>query len=88
VAPLTDGRVMSGAVKWNASPTDVAVHFSHLAMLERAAAAGRAWAHAALEPDAPLLYVAAGGFEEGFAEVVGRNGRPVIALGLEDLFAV
>ena len=88
VAPLTDGRVMTGAVKWNASPTDVAVHFRHLAMLERAAEAGRAWAHAALRSDAPLLYVAAGGFEEGFADVVGRNGRPVIMLGLEDLFAV
>jgi len=87
VAPLTDGRVMTGAVKWNASPTDVAVHFRHLAMLERAAEAGRAWAHAALMPDAPLLYVAAGGFEEGFADVVGRHGRPVITLGLEDLFA-
>jgi uncharacterized protein len=88
VAPLTDGRVMTGAVKWNTSPTDVALHFSHLAMLERAAAAGRAWAHAALEPDAPLLYVASGGFEERFAESAGRSGRPVIALGLEDLFAV
>jgi len=88
VAPLVDGRVMTGAVKWNTSPTDIAVHFRHLAMLERAAEAGRAWAHAALRPDAPVLYVAASGFEEGFVDVAGRGGRPVIALDLDDLFAV
>ena len=84
VAPLTDGRAKTGAAKWNASPTDVAGHSHHLAMLERAAEAGRAWAHAALRPDAPLPYVAAGGLEERFAEVASRNGRPVIALGLQD----
>ena len=87
VAPLADGRVMTGAVKWNARPLDVSLHFRHLTMLERAAAAGRAWAHAALLPDAPLLYVAAGGFEEGFVDVAGREGRPVVALDLEDLFS-
>lgn len=87
VAPLVDGRMLTGAVKWNASPTTIDVHFRHVGMLERAAAAGRSWAHAALRPDAPLLYVASGGFEEGFADVAARRGQPVIALTLGDLFA-
>ncbi len=56
-------------------------------MLERAAAAGRAWAHTALQPDGPLLYVAAGGFEEGFVDIAGRGGRLAVTLTLEDLFA-
>jgi hypothetical protein len=43
---------------------------------------------AVLEPDAPLLYVAAGRLEERVAEAVVRSGRPGIALDLEDLFAV
>ncbi|CAN5639141.1 hypothetical protein BH23DEI1_BH23DEI1_11580 [soil metagenome] len=59
-----------------------------VAMLERAASAGRSWAHAALLPEAPLLYVAAGGFEEGFAVVAARRGQPVVALTLEDPFAL
>lgn len=86
VAPLVDGRVMSGAVKWNVEPVGVAVHFHHLAMLERAAAAGRSWAHAARAPDAPLLYVAAGGFEPGFGEIAGRDGSTVFMLRLDDLY--
>ncbi len=86
VAPLVDGRVMTGAVKWNVEPIGVDVHFHHLSMLERAADAGRSWAHAARAPDALLLYVAAGGFEAGFIEVAGRDGRTVIALTLDDLF--
>lgn len=87
VAPLVDGRVLSGAVKWNVAPTPVDAHFRHLSMLERAAQAGRGWAHTALRADGPLLYVAAGGFEEGFVDVAAREGRPVIALTLDDLYA-
>ncbi len=52
IAPLVDGRVMTGAVKWNTRPAPIDIHFRHVAMLERAAAAGRSWAHAALQPDA------------------------------------
>ena len=87
IAPLADGRVMTGAVTWNTNPLDVAVHFRHLTMLERAAATCRAWAHTALQPNAPLLYVAAGGFEDGFVDVAGHHGRPVVTLALADLFA-
>ena len=88
VAPLVDGRTLSGAIKWNTDPAAVDLHFRHLAMLDRAAAAGRAWAHATLEPNAPLLYVAAGGFEKGFVEAASKKGRPVIALTLDDMFPI
>ena len=84
VAPLLDGRVMTGAVKWNARPAGLGLHYGHLAMLERATHAGRAWAHAARGPQAPLLYVSAAGFEAGFAEALARDGRPVTLLTLDD----
>jgi hypothetical protein len=56
-------------------------------MLQRAADAGRAWAHAALDPMAPLLYVAAGGFAAGFRDEVNASGHPAICWALEDLYA-
>jgi hypothetical protein len=71
----------------NTEPIGVDVHYHHVSMLRRAAAAGRAWAHAALAPDAPLLYVAAGGVDEGLLELVARSDRSLIALTLDDLFA-
>lgn len=57
------------------------------AMLRRAADAGRAWAHAALEPDAPLLYVAAGGFTAGLREAVETSGHPATCWDLGDVYA-
>jgi len=87
VAPLADGRTMTGAVKWDANPIGAGVHHGHLEMLRRAADAGRAWAHAALEPDAPLFYVAAGGFTSSFHEEVETSGHPVILWTLEEIYA-
>ncbi len=86
VAKLVDGGVLTGAVKWNRAPIRIDVHLNHLAMLERAAHAGRAWAHEALAPDAVMLYVAAGGFEDGFVARASEEGRRVVAWTLEDLF--
>ncbi|MFL5574972.1 MAG: ATP-binding protein [Gemmatimonadaceae bacterium] len=86
VAPLADGRTMSGAIKWDRGPISAAVHRTHLDMLHRAADAGRAWAHAALEADAPLYYVAAGGFAPGFREDVEASGHPALCWSLEDLY--
>lgn len=87
IASLADGRTMTGAVKWERAPTGAGVHYAHLAMLRRAADAGRAWAHAALDPDAPLLYVAAGGFTAGFREAVETSGHPATCWDLGDLYA-
>lgn len=87
VAELTDGRWMSGAVKWDHAPIGAAVHHEHLEMLRRAADAGRAWAHAALAPDAPLYYVAAGGFTADFRAAIAASEREAILWSLEDVYA-
>jgi AAA+ ATPase superfamily predicted ATPase len=86
VAELTDGRWMTGAVKWDRAPIGAAVHHDHLAMLRRAADAGRAWAHGALEPNAPLLYVAAGGFSAAFRKAVEASERNAVLWSLEELY--
>lgn len=87
VAPLADGRTMTGAVKWDAAPIGAGVHHGHLEMLRRAADAGRGWAHAGLQPEAPLFYVAAGGFTASFRDEVEESGHPVVLWTLEDLYA-
>jgi uncharacterized protein len=87
VAELTDGRWLSGAVKWDRDPVKPSVHLQHLEMLRRAADAGRTWAHEALEPDAPLFYVAAGGFRDDFSTTVESSGRTAVLWSLEELYA-
>lgn len=87
VAPLADGRMMTGAVKWDAAPVGAGVHHGHLEMLRRAADAGRAWAHAGLDPRAPLFYVAAAGFTAAFREEAEASGHPLVLWSLEDLYA-
>jgi uncharacterized protein len=87
VAELHAGGVLTGSVKWDRNPVSAKVHWDHLDMLKRAADAGRAWAHHALEPAAPILYVAAGGFAAGFEEAVADSEHRVISWTLEDLYA-
>lgn len=87
VATLIDGRWMTGSVKWDREPVAARVHREHMEMLQRAADAGRAWAHAALTESAPLLYVAAGGFTPGFREAVKASERPAILWTLDDVYA-
>lgn len=87
VAELNDGRTMTGSVKWGRAPIGATVHYAHLEMLRRAADSGRAWAHAALEPDAPFYYVAAAGFAPGFRESVESSGHPAVLWSLEDMYA-
>lgn len=86
VAPLADGRTMTGAVKWGHSAVGAGVHTAHMAMLERAADAGRAWAHAALEPNAPLYYLAAAGFTRAFHEAVEESGHPAVCWSLAEIY--
>ncbi len=87
VAALLGGGVLTGAVKWDHAPIGAHVHREHLDMLKRAADAGRGWAHKALEPGSPILYVAAGGFSPGFIETVNESDHPVICWALGDLYA-
>jgi uncharacterized protein len=85
-APLTDSNVLTGAVKWNSKPLDVRWHFHHLEALERLAAAGLKWAHAAKQLDSPLLYVAAGGFTKEFMSVARASREIVYCWTLADIF--
>jgi hypothetical protein len=78
---------MTGAVKWDRSPIGAGVHHDHLEMLRRAADAGRAWAHEALEKDAPLYYVAAAGFTAAFRTAVEASERRAILWSLEEVYA-
>ena len=87
VARLLGGGVLTGEVKWNRGPVGPAVHEAHVDKLRRMAASGRAWAHEALEPGAPLLYVAAGGFAAGFREAAEADGHTVTCWSLEDVYA-
>ncbi len=85
-ATLTDGRVLTGAVKWNSRPLDRKWHTSHVGMLDRLAHAGVKWAHAARRPGAPVLYVAAGGFTKEFQAAARASQYQVYLWTLADLF--
>ncbi len=84
---LVDGRIMTGAVKWNRRPVGPTVHERHVAMLERLAASGVKWAHGALDRSAPLIYVAAGGFTPDFADAARKNRETVVLWSLDELYA-
>jgi AAA+ ATPase superfamily predicted ATPase len=83
---LLDGRVLTGAVKWNRRPVGEGVHTRHMEMIERLANSGVAWAHKARRAEAPLLYVAAGGFTDRFKEVALASRDEVYLWTLEDLY--
>jgi len=87
VARRTDGKMLTGAVKWNHKPITQAVHDKHIDMLKRLGESGHAWAREALAPDAILLYVAAGGFDADVVKHARRAGPGVVAWDLEDLYA-
>lgn len=85
-ASLTDGRVLTGAVKWNTRPLEARWHFHHLEAIDRLAASGVKWAHDAKRPDSPLLYVAAGGFTKEFLSLARASRGQVHCWDLADLF--
>ncbi len=71
VASLTDKRVMTGAVKWGNLGFDV--HAKHLRELAVLAEAGHRWARAALQPEAPLLYVTGGRWRQTSGNASART---------------
>ena len=83
---LMDGRVLTGAIKWSRGKVDVDVHTEHLAMLDRLAESGVAWAHVAREPTSPLLYVAAHGFTERFRQAAIASREEMYLCTLDDLY--
>lgn len=85
-APLTDNRVLTGAVKWNTKPLEARWHFHHLEAIDRLAASGIKWAHEAKRPQSPLLYVAAGGFTKEFLSAARLSRNSVYCWTLADLF--
>jgi AAA+ ATPase superfamily predicted ATPase len=87
VARRTDGKMLTGAVKWNHRPITEAVHDKHIDMLRQLGESGHAWAREALAPGAVLLYVAAGGFEPDLIKYARRVGPEVVVWSLEDLYA-
>ncbi|HEX6194418.1 MAG TPA: ATP-binding protein [Jiangellaceae bacterium] len=86
VCPLLDGRVLTGAIKWNRKPVDVDIHHKHLSMLDRLAESRVAWAHEARDPRSPLLYVAAGGFTERFQRAATAAREDVLLWTINDLY--
>jgi AAA+ ATPase superfamily predicted ATPase len=83
---LGDGRLMSGAVKWNRAKVDVQVHLEHLEMLSRLASAGVEWAHRALDPGSALIYVASNGFTDRFRKAAEASRNEVYLWSLVDLY--
>jgi AAA+ ATPase superfamily predicted ATPase len=86
VAPLTDGRVMTGGVKWNGAPLEAKWHVHHMEMLRRLTQSGVKWAHAAADPKAPLIWVAAGGFTPAFVKAVRAEREEVYLWDLSTLY--
>lgn len=85
-AQLSDGRMLTGGVKWNTKPLEVGWYSHHEQMLTRLSQSGIGWAHEALKPDSPLLFVAAGGFTHAF-EMAARSVRANVTLWtLDDLY--
>ena len=87
VTRLLDGRMMTGAVKFQSRRAGARLFLEHVQALERLAASGQDWAREALQPEAPFLFVSAAGFKDSFQEVRDEHREhPVIAWTLQDLF--
>lgn len=80
---LIDSRVLTGAIKWNRNEIDVRVHTDHLTRLGES---GVAWAHRALDPASPLLYVVSNGFTDRFRQAVAASRDEVYLWSLGDLY--
>ncbi len=87
VVRLLKGKMLTGAIKWNAKPVGLELHKKHIEQLNRLAASGQGWAREALEPDARLLYVAAGGFKKNFVKMVEEGLVRARLWTLEDLYS-
>lgn len=87
VARTTDGRMVTGAVKWNSKPVSEGLHLKHVEALQRLADSGHAWAHEALQPDATILYVAAGGFRD-WENMPAEPEQRIMKWDLHDIYTL
>lgn len=85
VAPLVDGGVLTGAVKWNTAPLGVETFYAHLDAVQRAADAGQRWAHAGRS--SPMLFLAAGGFDDRFLTTAEAHPARVLTWTVDDVYA-
>lgn len=88
VARAVDGRMITGAVKWNRRPVSPTLHTRHVEMLQRLATSGYRWVHEALSDGAILLYVSASGFSDAFSAGVADEARRVVTWSLSDLYGM
>ena len=79
-------RARTGGVKWNTSPLTLQWHYHHMTMIERLRASGVKWAHDAADPNAPIIWVAAGGFTPEFEAAVRSERKDVYLWNLADLY--
>ncbi|HEX5436659.1 MAG TPA: ATP-binding protein [Gemmatimonadaceae bacterium] len=84
VARLTDGRMLTGAIKWG--QLGLAVHQKHLRDLQALANSGHAWAREALRAKSPFLYATGRRFPANFRRRAEQDGHPVLAWTLEELY--
>jgi hypothetical protein len=84
VVQLTDGRMLTGAVKWGT--LDVGVHQHHLRALHALADSGQRWAREAVDGRGPLLYVTGREFPPDFVARAEQDGHQVIAWTVQQLY--
>ena len=87
VARLTDKTMLTGAIKWNRHPVNASLYQDHLRDLHRLADSGQGWARQTLENGAPLLFVAAGGFDDSFHRVISTADTEVWTWTLDDIYS-
>lgn len=85
-ARLLDGGILTGSTKMRNRPAGADVLVRHTADLRRLADSGRGWAHQALEPGSPMLFVSAAGFKDSFHAAAEDLGHTLILWTVEDLF--
>ncbi|MDX2208613.1 MAG: ATP-binding protein [Gemmatimonadales bacterium] len=83
---LADARVLTGGIKWNSKPLGARWYAHHEQMLTRLSLSGVEWAHDAVDPESPVLFVAAGGFTAAFEEAARAARSKVILWTLDDLY--
>ena len=84
VARLTDGRVLTGEIKWSSQPVDDDVYRDVCRDLDDLSRSGQGWAHEALA--GPHIYFSAAGFTERF-RILAEETKNIHLITLDDMYA-